>query len=151
MTGPDDLSDWYPVAPTSQKERPRLGETFLSTHPLFDQPRGVAELPILVLLALLAGLLTLAVRILLLLSGFLPAALLLTRLLSRILVLLAGILVLIGHCDLPFFKVTGGQLRNPPLVAAKVGFRAGFSRLVHTMVPTPPHRGTKTTSVQALE
>src|ERR1700733_13032847 len=77
-------------------------------------------LPILVLLALLAGLLTLEVRILLLLPGFLPAALLLTRLLSRILVLLAGILVLIGHCDLPFFKVTGGQVRNPPLVAAKV-------------------------------
>ena len=65
-------------------------------------------------LATLAGFLVLAARILLLLSGFLPAALLLTRLLSRILVLLAGILVLIGHCDLPFFKVAGGQLRNPP-------------------------------------
>src|SRR3984885_13508016 len=38
----------------------------------------------------------------------------------------------------PFFKVAGGQLRNPPLVAAKIGFRAGFFRHVHTMVPTPP-------------
>src|SRR3984885_15131184 len=38
----------------------------------------------------------------------------------------------------PFFKVAGGQLRNPPLVAAEVGFRAGFFRHVHTMVPTPP-------------
>ena len=102
-------------------------------------------------LATLAWLLVLAARILLLLSGFLPAALLLTRLLPGGLILLAGILVLIGHCDLPFFKVAEGQPRNPPLVAAKVGFRAGFSRLVHTMVPTPPRRGTKTTSVQALE
>jgi hypothetical protein len=64
----------------------------------------VVELPILVLLALLAWLLTLAVRILLLLSGFLPAALLLTRLLPGVLVLLAGILVRIGHRDLPFSK-----------------------------------------------
>jgi hypothetical protein len=56
-------------------------------------------------LAILAGTLaTLTVRILLLLSGFLPAALLLTRLLPGVLVLLAGILVLIGHCDLPFSK-----------------------------------------------
>jgi hypothetical protein len=53
-------------------------------------------------LAALAGFLVLAARILLLLSGFLPADLLLTRLLPGVLVLLAGILVLIGHCDLPF-------------------------------------------------
>ena len=51
--------------------------------------------------ALLSGILTLTVRILLLLSGLLPTALLLTGLLARILVLLAGILVLIGHRDLP--------------------------------------------------
>src|ERR1700733_5898530 len=127
MTGPDDLSDWYPVAPTSQKERPRLGETFLSTHPLFDQPRGVAELPILVLLALLAGLLTLAVRILLLLSGFLPAALLLTRLLSRVLVLLAGILVLIGHCDLPFSKSRGDNCGTHHWLRRKLGSALAFS------------------------
>jgi hypothetical protein len=54
-------------------------------------------------LAILAGFLALAVRILLLLlSGFLATALLLARLLSGILVLLAGILVLIGHRDLLF-------------------------------------------------
>src|ERR1700722_14500407 len=40
MTGPDDLSDWYPVAPTSQKERPRLGETFLSTSTIRPTSRG---------------------------------------------------------------------------------------------------------------
>jgi hypothetical protein len=77
-------------------------------------------------LATLAGFLVLAARILLLLSGFLPAALLLTRLLPGGLVLLAGILVLIGHCDLPFFKVAEGQLWNPPLVARKLGFPALF-------------------------
>jgi hypothetical protein len=60
------------------------------------------ELPIPVLLTLLARLLARTVRILLLLSGFLTAALLLARLLSGILVLLAGILVRIGHRDLLF-------------------------------------------------
>jgi hypothetical protein len=60
------------------------------------------ELPILVLLTLLARLLARTVRILLLLSGFLTAALLLTRLLPGVLILLAGILVLVRHCDLPF-------------------------------------------------
>jgi hypothetical protein len=45
--------------------------------------------------------LALTAWILLLLSGLLAAALLLTRLLPGILVLLARILVLIGHCDLP--------------------------------------------------
>src|ERR1700722_7591665 len=118
-----------------KKKGPALARPFFQ-HPLFDQPRGGAELPILVLLALLAGLLTLAVRILLLLSGFLPAALLLTRLLSRILVLLAGILVLIGHCDLPFFKVAEAQLRNPLLVARKPGFPAGFRLFGQIVVPT---------------
>jgi len=49
-------------------------------------------------LAALAGLLVLTARILLLLSGFLAATLLLTRLLPGGLVLLAGILVRIGHC-----------------------------------------------------
>jgi hypothetical protein len=41
-------------------------------------------------------------RILLLLSRLLATALLLTRLLARGLVLLAGILVLVGHRDLLF-------------------------------------------------
>jgi hypothetical protein len=60
------------------------------------------ELQLAIRLATLAGLLVLTVRILLLLSGFLTPALLLARLLSGILVLLAGILVLIGHRDLLF-------------------------------------------------
>jgi hypothetical protein len=51
---------------------------------------------------LLARLLARTVRILLLLSRFLTAALLLTRLLPGVLILLAGILVLVRHCDLPF-------------------------------------------------
>ena len=51
--------------------------------------------------ALLIGVLTLTVRILLLLAGFLAAALLLAGLLTRVLILLARILVLIGHRDLP--------------------------------------------------
>jgi hypothetical protein len=102
-------------------------------------------------LATLAWLLVLAARILLLLSGFLPAALLLTRLLPGGLVLLAGILVLIGHCDLPFFKVARGQLWNQPLVARKPGFPAGFRLFGQIVVPTLTSRLRKTTSVQALE
>jgi hypothetical protein len=62
----------------------------------------IVELAIPVLLALLSGLLALTVRILLLLSRLLAAALLLSRLLPWVLVLLAGILVLIGHRDLLF-------------------------------------------------
>src|SRR6476661_562107 len=57
-------------------------------------------------LALLIGVLALAVRILLLLSGLLATALLLTGLLARVLVLLARILVLVRHRDLPGFDVT---------------------------------------------
>ena len=52
-------------------------------------------------LALLVGFLALTVRILLLLSGFLTATLLLAGLLARVLVLLARILVLFRHRDLP--------------------------------------------------
>jgi hypothetical protein len=47
------------------------------------------------------GLLALTARILLLLSGFLAAALLLAGLLTRVLILLARLLVLVGHRDLP--------------------------------------------------
>jgi hypothetical protein len=50
---------------------------------------------------LLTGVLALTVRILLLLSGLLATALLLAGLLTRVLVLLARILVLAGHRDLP--------------------------------------------------
>jgi hypothetical protein len=51
--------------------------------------------------SLLAGVLTLTVRVLLLLTGLVAAALLLAGLLARILVLLARVLVLIRHQDLP--------------------------------------------------
>jgi hypothetical protein len=57
--------------------------------------------------ALLIGLLALTVRILLLLSGFLSAALLLAGLLvllTRLLVLLARVLILVGHRDLPGWR-----------------------------------------------
>jgi hypothetical protein len=73
-----------------------------STDPKFDQSGAIAELPILVLLTLLAGFLTLTARILLLLSRLLATALLLARFLPGGLVLLARILVWIGHRDLPF-------------------------------------------------
>ena len=52
-------------------------------------------------LPLLIGVLALTIRILLLLSGLLATALLLTGLLARVLVLLARILVLVSHRDLP--------------------------------------------------
>jgi hypothetical protein len=51
--------------------------------------------------ARLTGALALTARILLLLSGLLAAALLLAGLLTRVLVLLARVLVLAGHRDLP--------------------------------------------------
>jgi hypothetical protein len=54
-------------------------------------------------LALLA-LAALAVRILLLLAGLLPAALLLAGLLTRVLILLARILVLVGHSGSPYLR-----------------------------------------------
>ena len=55
-------------------------------------------------LAALAGLLVLTARILLLLSGFLAATLLLAGLLTRVLVLLTltRILILAGHSGSPF-------------------------------------------------
>jgi hypothetical protein len=52
-------------------------------------------------LPLLAGVLTLTIRVLLLLAGLVAAALLLTGLLARVLVLLTRVLVLAGHRDLP--------------------------------------------------
>jgi hypothetical protein len=52
-------------------------------------------------LTLLAGVLALTARILLLLAGLLAAALLLARFLTGVLVLLARVLILAGHRDLP--------------------------------------------------
>jgi type IV secretory pathway TrbL component len=59
---------------------------------------GSAELPVTFSLT---WVLALTPRILLLLAGLLAAALLLARLLTRVLVLLARVLVLAGHRDLP--------------------------------------------------
>jgi hypothetical protein len=86
-------------APIFQKEKSRLSAG-LSALASFNSELATA-------LALLIGLLALTVRILLLLSGLLAAALLagfLTRvlvLLTRVLVLLARILILVRHRDLP--------------------------------------------------
>jgi hypothetical protein len=80
--------------PIPQRKIPPCGGTFLLS------PGPATELAILVGVILvgviLIGVLSLTVRILLLLAGLLAAALLLTGFLARILVLLAG-LVLIGH------------------------------------------------------
>jgi hypothetical protein len=140
-----------PAAPTSQKERlRRLGAAFLpSTHPEFNQPLGIAELPIPILLA---GFLALTVRILLLLSRLLAAALLLARLLSGILVLLAGILVLVGHRDLPFSKSQEGNRGTRLWLRGNPWFPACFFRFGRTVVPgARSTAGGKTISVQALE
>lgn len=86
------------VSQSAKKKDPAvLAGPFLENAPI-DQPLPDHKLFAFVLLA---RLLALTARILLLLSGFLTAALLLARLLSGILILLAGILVLTGHCDLP--------------------------------------------------
>jgi hypothetical protein len=77
---------------------------------------------------LLAGILSLTVRILLLLSWLLAAALLLARLLPGILVLLAGILVLIGHRDLPFSS-REGTIAVPAFGCAETFVPRGFFRL----------------------
>jgi hypothetical protein len=145
------------AALTSQKGwHPKKKGPAVSTRPFLQGQliqssinlHGIAELPIPVLLTLLAGFLALTVRILLLLSRLLAAALLLARLLPRVLVLLAGILVLIGHRDLPF------QSRSKTI--AKPAFGCG-----ETWVPwlqVGPNCGSaarfaaggKTISVQAL-
>jgi hypothetical protein len=63
---------------------PPFGEAFLSYQSKLTVLTGIGSLP-------------LTARILLLLAGLLTAALLLTGLLARVLVLLARVLVLIGH------------------------------------------------------
>jgi hypothetical protein len=79
---------------------------------------------------LLTGILALTVWILLLLTWFLATALLLTRLLPRVLVLLARILVLIRHCDLPFSK------SPPDNPETQIWFRENFGS---TSVYRLPH------------
>jgi hypothetical protein len=86
---------WWIQKTGLKRKAPPFGGTFL-----IQLNRG-SELAITIALTRLIGILSLTVRILLLLSGLLATALLLTRLLPWILVLLARILVLIGHRDLP--------------------------------------------------
>jgi hypothetical protein len=82
-----------------------------------------------ILLALLA--LTRTVRILLLLAGLLAAALLLAGLLARVLILLARILVLVGHSGISLCVV--GEHNGEITAKAEVGFRK-------TSVPARPLR-----------
>jgi hypothetical protein len=98
---------WRSIA--GSKEKPVLWSTRLKRKvPLFNgtslcslvRPARFDE-ELATAFALLIGVLALTVRILLLLSGFLAAALLLAGLLTRVLILLARVLVLIGHRDLP--------------------------------------------------
>jgi hypothetical protein len=81
-----------------KRKVPPFGGTFLLTTS-FGCELATALALLLGLLALTVRILT--IRILLLLSGLLAIALLLTGLLTRVLVLLARILVLVGHRDLP--------------------------------------------------
>jgi hypothetical protein len=112
------------MQPSEKEKAPPSGETFPLTLPSTCRTLS-RNRSSFIASATLAGLLILAARVLLLLSGFLPAALLLTRFLPGVLVLLAGVLVLIGHRDLPFSS-RKGQLWNQPLVATKPGFPDGF-------------------------
>jgi hypothetical protein len=79
--------------------------------------------PALLLSALLAAL---TVRILLLLlSGLLATALLLTGLLARVLVLLARILVLVGHSGSPLLDVTADNGEVPVWLQGNRGSAEG--------------------------
>jgi hypothetical protein len=113
-------------------------------------------------LALLIGLLALTVRvgllpvrILLLLSGFLAAALL-AGLLTRVLVLLPRVLVLVGHRDLPSVNVTSwlnATAENNSQVRIWFQGKPGFAGIIawRWLVATVAD-GTRnqTSSVQAL-
>jgi hypothetical protein len=87
-------------------------------------------------LALLARFLALTARILLLLSRLLAAALLLARLLSGVLILLAGILVLTGHCDLPCSSRKGNNRGTRAWLHRTWFFVSGFlQRFPHHVGP----------------
>src|SRR4029077_21010506 len=135
------------------KEKSRLSAGFQCIH--FVDWRLAAAL------VLLGRVLSLAVRILLLLSGFLPTTLLLAGLLVRILILLARllpwililllarILVCARPRDLPCLMPQGGQLGNPLWVAQELLF---LKTLLKRLSP-PPGRWlgfAKTISVQDL-
>jgi hypothetical protein len=79
-----------------KRKAPSFDGTLLLARSSFSLKEGL-----MTALALLVRVLALTARILLLLSGFVAAALLLAGLLARVLILLARILVLTGHQDLP--------------------------------------------------
>jgi hypothetical protein len=86
------------IATPQRKKVPPFGGTFLLTQ---FRSELTTALTLLVRVLALTVRVLLTVRILLLLSRLLAAALLLAGLLTRVLVLLARILVLVGHRDLP--------------------------------------------------
>jgi hypothetical protein len=71
-------------ASSTKKKAPPFGGAFLTYQSKLTVLTGIGSLP-------------LTARVLLLLAGFLTAALLLTGLLARVLVLLARVLILISH------------------------------------------------------
>jgi hypothetical protein len=82
----------------------------------------MAALVLLVRVLVLVWILTLAARILLLLTRFLTATLLLAGLLAWVLVLLTRVLILVGHRDPPFQRHLQ-QRPELPLVARELVFR----------------------------
>src|SRR6185369_11985106 len=103
------------------KKKPRLAAGPSATH-------SPIRLAILTgdLLSLTVGVRLLTARVLLLLAGLLAAALLLTGLLTRVLVLLARI-VLIGHRKSPLVRRSWGQRCAGAFVAREHGFRCDHS------------------------
>jgi hypothetical protein len=67
--------------------------------------------------------LALTARLLLLLARLLAAALLLAGLLTRVLVLLARVLVRVAHSESPLLNATGRQRANPAAVSTELRFR----------------------------
>jgi hypothetical protein len=77
---------------------------------------------LVLLVRALVRILALAARILLLLTRFLTAALLLAGLPAWVLVLLTRVLILVGHWDPPLQRTFNNGL-EPPLVAREPAFR----------------------------
>src|SRR5258708_4534933 len=82
----------------TRKKSPALRRDLPAPHLV---PRSELAVALALILALTVRFLALTIGVLLLLSGLLAAALLLTGLLIRFLVLLARLLVGVGHRDLP--------------------------------------------------
>jgi hypothetical protein len=91
--------------------------------------------------------LTLTIRVLLLLAGLLAAALLLAGLLTRILVLLARILILIRHRASPLLVVAGVNYEARIWLQGNSGSTMTIARRLLVMAAAP-EPADKTTSVQ---